>query len=411
MQKAIRKQLVKIAFNPFVFFKYNLLITYGIGFVISMFLFKDEYFYYSLKTMAIISFSFFLFWLGWRSIEKVKIKKLTYQSSKLSTYLFALIFILTSSYIFYYTPPAILGSLLGSDLTSSELRAMATKGKTGIDSIINGFFYASSYIGVGAFVLLFFYEKRHFKWLVLFIAIFVLLLNGQKSRFIIVILPLLMFFIQNREFKYIKILVSIAGVSLFLVMLSLSFLDIGTNTGHTVLIETQERLTQGGRDLFENQSPLKFIIHRLVWIPYITAVDWLRYIDTELTEYLMGGSIPLLSNVLGVDRINLDNAVFKFQYNVSSSSLGAANSFFAFDLIANFGYVGLLMLSPLFGMVFNIIWKGLPSPFNLMVFVWLYSFQASSFQALFLGGGMFIILFAILAKNITSSTTQYKKRQ
>lgn len=400
MRKQIKRQLRKIAFDPYVFFKYNMIISYGFGFLISLMYFEGEYIYYTLRTMLIVVSGFLLFSLGWKVALKVKINPISYRASKKIAHLFSVVFIGTAVYIFYYTTPAILAGMLGSDFAASELRAMATKGKTGLDSFINGFFYVSSYIGISALALFFFYENKRFKWLLLLLVIFLLMLNGQKSRFIIVVLPIVMLFIQRGKFKQVSRLIMLSMTTLFLAMLSLSFLEIGTNTGHEVIIGVHDRLTTGGRDLFPHQTPLTFIIHRLIWIPYITAVDWFRYIDTVLTENLMGASIPLLSNILDLERINLDNEVFKFQFNVSSGSLGAANTFFPFDLIANFGYISLIIFPFIFGVIFGIIWKGLPRPLNLFVFVWLFAFQASSFQALFLGGGMFIVLGVILVKNI-----------
>ena len=401
MRKIIKKLLGNISLNPFKFFLVMMFISYGFGFFISLIYLNDEYIVYSLSTMAIILSGVFLFGSGWAIAKKITIQPLSYNACVKTSYIFTAIFLLSAYYIFSETPPAVFANILGTDMSASQLRAAATKGKSGIDSIINGLFYASSYIGISFLALIFFFEERKFKWFVFFIVVFLLVLNGQKSRFVIPLLPIMILFIQNHKFKHVSRLIFIGAGTLFLLMLSLNFLEIGSNSGHYVIIDAQERLTQGGRDLFAHQTPLKFIIHRLIWVPYITAIDWFRYIDTVLTENLMGASIPIFSDIFGLERINLDNAVFKFQFNVSLNSLGAANTFFAFDTIANFGYIGLLILSPIFGIIFGLIWKGLPRPFNLMIFLWLYSFQSSSFQAIFLGGGMFIILSLVLAKNIT----------
>jgi len=389
-----------MSFSPLYFYNANLFLTYAIGFIISLFVLRGEYFYYSLGVAFIISISTLFFNLGWFVTTKIRIVPLSYpQTSKIS-YLFTLIFILTASYIYYKTPPALLASFMGSEYTVSELRAMATKGKSGIDSFINGFFYASSYIGLGFFVLLAFYKNFRLKWLVLLGSILLVMLNGQKSRFLIPLLPVIFLYIQRGNFKLVNGLLIIGSSTLIIALIALNF--TGGEYSSLSNLDTQERVTQGGRDLFEQRTSVSFIIHRIFWIPYITAIDWLRYIDTSLHEYLMGASIPVFSNLIGVDRVNLDNAVFKFQYDVSYKSLGSANSFFAFDAIANFGYGVLLVLPVMLGMVFATIWKGLPEPFNLMIFVWLFSFQSSSFHALFLGGGMFIVFFLILLKNILS---------
>lgn len=402
MKKLFRKLLTNISRRPFKFFLVMMFISYGFGFFISLVFLNDEYIAYSLATMTIIIVALLLFGFGWSITQKIAIRKISYNGCLKISYIFTAVFLLSAYHIFSETTPAILADLLGADMTASQLRAAATKGKTGIDSIINGLFYASSYIGISFLALIFFFEERKYKWFVFFIVVFLLVLNGQKSRFIIPLLPIMILLIQNNKFKNVSRLFWVGAGTLFLLMLSLNFLEIGSNSGHFVIIDNQQRLTEGGRDLFVHQTPIKFIIHRLIWIPYITAIDWFRYINDVLTEPLMGATIPIFSNIFGLERINLDNEVFKFQFNVSSGSLGAANTFFAFDTIANFGYIGLLFLSPIFGIIFGIIWKGLPRPFNLMVFLWLYSFQNSSFQAIFLGGGMFIVLFIILAKNITT---------
>lgn len=399
--KPLRNLIVSLSKRPLEFYLINMVITYLGGFLIATILLNYDYKLYSIKVAIIIATALLFFWGGWKLTGKIKIIQLTYNECKLSAYFFSLIFLFSLLYIFKDNPAPLLSNLLGSDMTSSELRALATKGKSGFDSIINGMAFASSYIGIGLLSIYFFHKNAKLKWIILAVATFFLLLNGQKSRFIIVFIPIIIILIHQNKFKQLKTSMILGAITLFLVMTVYGFSDFEKINENIKYQDTQTRLTEGGRDLFSTQTTSNFVIHRKFWIPFITAIDWLRYKEQYLPDQLLlGASIPGVSSIFGMERINLDNEVFKFQFNASSSSLGAANTFFAFDALINFGWIGVIGISIISGSIFVIIWKGLAYPFNIIIFVWLYSYQSSSLQALLLGGGMFIPLILILIKNI-----------
>jgi transcription initiation factor IIE alpha subunit len=86
-----------------------------------------------------------------------------------------------------------------------------------------------------------------------------------------------------------------------------------------------------------------FAFNRLLWIPYVTAYDWLRYFDKQLQDKFLGGSTSfLLSKILGVQQFPIEREVFKYQFGAGGPQTGSANALFLVDAFVNFGWLGVI---------------------------------------------------------------------
>ncbi|RYZ89930.1 MAG: hypothetical protein EOP04_05445, partial [Proteobacteria bacterium] len=69
-------------------------------------------------------------------------------------------------------------------------------------------------------------------------------------------------------------------------------------------------------ELIDSGTPLGFIVNRAIWIPYITAYDWLVYFRVYLKDQLQTGSTSrTISTLTGRRHINMDQLVFAMQFS------------------------------------------------------------------------------------------------
>lgn len=367
---------------------------------LSLFFFKNQYFYYSLEIIIILSLSLFFFALGFvlpiHQLKNFTINKIN-KSKKYLIILLVIYFIIVIK-VFTDTPPALFYVFSGDYRMLGELRAFATKNKTGIDSIINGFYFTLSYVVLPSLILYVYHKKNKFRHFIFLLFSFVIMLNLQKARIIYLIIPLFILF-KNKISK-LKILRYSFLFFLFLVVVSNL---TGFNSENKSLYLSSDlflRSTTGSRFLFSEFTSIKFVINRIFWIPFITSIDWLSYFYSNLSEFLNGSTIPILYKYLGHDnRFLIENEVFKYSFHAGSGSLGTANSHFALDAYVNFGYIGVIFYSFFAGLLLSLLFYLLPNPLKIIMFNYVYALSFSSLHANFIGGGLWLLIFFVLIIN------------
>lgn len=91
------------------------------------------------------------------------------------------------------------------------------------------------------------------------------------------------------------------------------------------------------------------ITNRIVWIPYITAYDWINFHDDVLNGQLtMGRSISFIHNIYGEPKISLEKMVYVYQFGASPGGVGASNTVFFVDAKLAFGWVGVFVYCLIF---------------------------------------------------------------
>jgi len=89
-----------------------------------------------------------------------------------------------------------------------------------------------------------------------------------------------------------------------------------------------------------------YFLNRVLWIPYVTAYDWLAYFELRLNgEYLLGKGSSFISKITGQLNFKIEQEVFKFQYGGGAPATAAANTNFWIDAFVNFGWFGVIFSS------------------------------------------------------------------
>jgi len=135
------------------------------------------------------------------------------------------------------------------------------------------------------------------------------------------------------------------------------------------------------------------LLSRIVWIPYITAHDWLKFQDEVLGGgTTQGRSIGLVSWMLGEPKVQLERMVYEYQFGASPGGVGGSNTVFFVDAKLAFGWFGVLAYCALFTAIAAAI---LSSGNEVAVIASITSFftaAVSSLTATLLSGGMFFYL-------------------
>lgn len=371
------------------------------GLFISLFFLDYEYRYYSITFILILIAGFLFSYLGWNYARKRRRRRNPANEiiSLRVFYILILVFIATAIYIFTQTPPALFSS--GDAVVVSELRAASTKGKAGIDSIINVLHFASSYVGLPSIVLVAFWREWKTKYLLLFISILSLLLSLQKARAIIIFIPLLVMYASR---GYTRRTITIFSGFFLLIYIASNLVGLDNSFFQNISYDPSfiARATSGSdRMLFANPSIIEFIINRVVWIPTITALDWLRFHSEVLNaDFLWGSTTPILYQILGhSSRFRIENEVFKYQFNAASESLGSANSHYLLDAYINFGIFGVIAYAFIFGFLLGLTSRNMPKPIYFCIYNYAYTAVIGNLHSLLFGGGWLIFAFLAIKKD------------
>ena len=99
-----------------------------------------------------------------------------------------------------------------------------------------------------------------------------------------------------------------------------------------------------------------FVANRTLWIPYVTAYDWLGYFDLRLKgRFLYGATSSLLAKISGKEQFPMEKEVFKYQFGTAGPQTAAANATFLVDAFVNFGWIGVLFYSALIAALVYVI--------------------------------------------------------
>lgn len=147
-----------------------------------------------------------------------------------------------------------------------------------------------------------------------------------------------------------------------------------------------------------NQTPrLSYMINRAIWIPYITAYDWLRFQDQVLKGKLTyGQQITGLGWLFGKPKLQLEQMVYDFQLGSPEAGFGASNTIFLVDAKISFGWVGVVAYSVLITILSAIIFSSTNQVAKISSVTCFYTAALSPLSATFLSGGLFFIIFMAL---------------
>jgi hypothetical protein len=166
-------------------------------------------------------------------------------------------------------------------------------------------------------------------------------------------------------------------------------------------------LFQGGKQLTLGQHirkyyPLRgktgfgFLVNRIVWIPYITAYDWIKYFHEEMNgEHALGKTSSFISTVLGEKKVPVEQYVFDYQFGLGPTQTAGANANFMVDAFVNFGWIGVFLIPVFMGWAVSLI-ESLNNPAaSAGFYFYLLQLLGGGFLGSFLGGGLAIYILII----------------
>jgi hypothetical protein len=221
--------------------------------------------------------------------------------------------------------------------------------------------------------------------------LFCLALTLEKSVAILAVVPIIILAVNsgksNKSFRIIVFLaIFIAGVS---------FLSRGGGQDNMSTVpETGGAASiPEAYQLFKCDSQLCYILNRVTWIPYATAIDWLRYQNIVLRgDYVLGKSIGVFSTFLDVPKVNLERDVFEFQWGQNETGTGSSNTVYFIDAFVNFSWFGVLLYAAVLALIVKILVLSDNVPIKCASFVSLFYLGVNSLPPMIFSGGLVVLI-------------------
>ena len=140
-----------------------------------------------------------------------------------------------------------------------------------------------------------------------------------------------------------------------------------------------------------------FVINRALWIPYVTAYDWLGYFEQHLkAQFLHGATSSLVSRIFGVEPFLMEREVFKYQFGTGGPQTAAANAIFLVDAFVNFGWVGVAFYSFLLAAVIYLVTVVGNPAMQACSYYFLIQISMGGLPGVFFSNGMLLLIFISL---------------
>ncbi|WP_339560288.1 hypothetical protein [Pseudomonas sp. EA_65y_Pfl1_P113] len=157
------------------------------------------------------------------------------------------------------------------------------------------------------------------------------------------------------------------------------------------MIQDQFGFGQVPVEASEASGKLFILLNRIVWIPYITAYDWLGFHRKVLNEELtLGRSVSFIHLLYGEPKMLLEKMVYVYEFGPSPGGAGASNTAFFVDAKLAFGWAGVLVYCLIFTFCAACIFSSGSQVLMVSSVVCFFVASVSSLTATLLSGGLFI---------------------
>jgi len=376
-----------------------LIVIYFPGIIISFF--RIGHTSETYEFILIFTISLFTYFISYKFFKLSLNKNVVIKQGISELFLAIVFYFLYFVFIIYtvVTAPAIplFESLKG--VTADELsnyRELFLKGRKGPESILV-YFNAIFTVAVLPFLTASLYlSKYRYRHVFLFLFVFTLLLSMEKSLIARALLPLLILVINEQikdKILSLRNLLLICSVGVFLI----TYLALGKYSNYeTILLAEVLDSDPIVAKYFVVNNPdniILFIINRVFWIPYITAIDWLSYFNTVLhRDLVLGASSSILSGIFGMDRLNLERLVFEFEWGQNQSGTGSANTVYFIDIFLNFGWIGVFMSNIVLALIVRLFEISNNKAAQAAFIVFAYFIATSSLLAVLFSTGLLFLL-------------------
>lgn len=292
---------------------------------------------------------------------------------------------------------ALVAAFQGASLDQiAQLRETFLRTRTGPERALL-YWYAINISSLMPLVLsILFLKQAKYRYHVLFAFLFTLALTLEKSLSITALIPLIVVFYNSNRRKFVYLI----GIALVAAVTIVSFaarggLSKGDDEAAALATVPDEY------NLFRSSdNQTLYVINRVLYIPYASAIDWLRYLDKELKgEPVNGQSIGIIAYLTGRPSLNLEREIFAFEWGQNETETGSANTVFYIDAYLNFGVIGILVYAALLALLVRLclasknraLCAGLAVPMIYICF--------NSLSAIIFSGGLGILVcLAVLAR-------------
>lgn len=189
-------------------------------------------------------------------------------------------------------------------------------------------------------VLYSFATKSKYRWLFLGTFIFYSISFLEKAYFLKIGIPMFFYFYYQAKNKKSYLLISGSVlISIIFAMFLVSKFDSSVVVREDPFFSiyyTPTTITQA-------------VIWRIIAVPVVTAYQGIELFYSSLFrgDYFMGATSSTISGIFGIERINFERVLYQTQFGGSATA--NANQFYVVEAFVNFGYVGVLMFSYIFG--------------------------------------------------------------
>lgn len=352
---------------------------------------------------------------------------------RVSVFIFAL-YVVSIGYAVYLsgTIPMVVALKGGSLMDIAQARSQFLAGLEGYESIIR---YLVFILGRSIMPLLlvaaFFYNFRA-KYLFFAALLILSLLSLEKASPIFIFLPCALYFAISKMWRnaIIVALLMCASIGCMTILAMGGIADLRSSSvaRETDQLEVkmmippgmpiQERMGRPGREYLPNliaqemghddiaqqnghkdmegdrktvSGKLYFLLNRIIWIPYMTAYDWLGFHYSVLNgELTLGRSIGFVHLLYNEPKMPLEKMVYVYEFGASPGGQGASNTVFFVDAKLAFGWAGVVGYCLLFTFCAACIFSSGSRVLIASSIVCFLIASVSSLTATLLSGGLFI---------------------
>ena len=298
---------------------------------------------------------------------------------------------------------ALLEALRGaSGVDISYAREALFKTRSGWERSLVYLFALFSSVLVPYFLVICYLGRKKYRHVLLVLFILSLIPSMEKALIIKPLLPLCLIAFNGylpRRYSYIfpaLLLVFIFGTT------HLSSISGGGGTDDVAAVDQKGFILSDSGELlgvdptvvrhykkyfpFGVDSSSKYLVNRVLWIPYVTAYDWIRYFHDKLdSEHLYGRTSLLVSTLTFQTKYPMEHEVFSYQWGGQNIPTATANANFLVDAFVNFGWTGVLVFAAGFGAITALI-ASLNNPAAKACY-YFFAYQVA-------GGGLMAVLFS-----------------
>lgn len=285
------------------------------------------------------------------------------------------------------------------------------KGRIGSGQILNYGFAIMVQSLMPLAVAVAFWSRASWRWPAAVLFTIGTSLTLAKSSFVYVAVPLIALFLMQARWKAAAAMLC-AFVVMLAVMSTLSSGIVGKwealARGEKVK-ESQVELpsdTPERYNIFHQRTALALMANRIVWIPYVTALDWFRFQQEKLDGvYVLGRSIRPVAFLLGEPHLPLEKRVAELQWGTSSGA--TSNAVFVADAWLNWGPLGVIVYAILLALTIKLIQASNYPPLIAASAMPVWLTGVSALPPVYFSGGLGFLLVAALALRTESVVNDY----